>query len=135
MIKRRFGGQMTFTSDYEPFFQPPGWIVGPVWLVLYTTMAISISVVLEKRAELKYPTIVLVLFFAQLALNLSWVGVFNSEKYLTSLMMVIFMVIFTMIYAFLTYEHARKASMLVWPYIAWISLVVLINTAYYLEAS
>ena len=27
---------MTFDSDYEPFFEPPGWIIGPIWLVLYT---------------------------------------------------------------------------------------------------
>ena len=32
---------MTFDSDYEPFFEPPGWIIGPIWLVLYTMLAIS----------------------------------------------------------------------------------------------
>ncbi|MGB2049114.1 MAG: tryptophan-rich sensory protein, partial [Candidatus Poseidoniaceae archaeon] len=39
---------MTFDSEYEPFFQPPGWIVGPVWAVLYTTIAISFSSVLSR---------------------------------------------------------------------------------------
>ena len=32
---RRFS--MTFNSEYEPFFQPPGWIIGPVWL-FYTLL-------------------------------------------------------------------------------------------------
>ena len=124
---------MTFDSEYEPFFQPPGWIVGPIWLVLYTTLAFSFWIILEKRGELKYSYLIIILFIAQLALNLSWVNVFNSEKYLMSLLMLVFMIIFTIIYAFLSYKQARKASILVWPYIAWISFAALINTAYYLE--
>jgi len=45
------------------------------------------------------------------------------------------MIIFTILYAYMTYNKAKKASQLVWPYIAWISFAALINTAYYLEAS
>ena len=47
---------MTFTSEYEPFFQPPGWIVGPVWAVLYTTIAISFSSILSRQDELQHFT-------------------------------------------------------------------------------
>ena len=125
---------MTFTSEYEPFFQPPGWIVGPIWVVLYTTLAISFTMAYEKRSEFSRPYLIFVLFFSQLALNLSWVDVFNSEKYLTSLLMLVFMIVFTILYAYMTYSKAKKASQLVWPYIAWISFAALINTAYYLEA-
>lgn len=126
---------MTFTSEYEPFFQPPGWIVGPIWVVLYTTLAISFTMAYEKRSEFSRPSLIFGLFFSQLALNLSWVNVFNSEKYLTSLLMLVFMIVFTILYAYMTYNKAKKASQLVWPYIAWISFAALINTAYYLQAS
>ena len=37
---------MTFDSDYEPWFEPPGWIIGPIWLVLYTMLAISFTMML-----------------------------------------------------------------------------------------
>lgn len=126
---------MTFTSEYEPFFQPPGWIVGPIWVVLYTTLAISFTMAYEKRSDFSRPYLIFGLFFSQLALNLSWVDVFNSEKYLTSLLMLVLMIVFTILYAYMTYSKAKKASQLVWPYIAWISFAALINTAYYLEAS
>jgi tryptophan-rich sensory protein len=126
---------MTFTSEYEPFFQPPGWIVGPIWVILYTCLAISFFIAWEKRSELSRPYVIFTFFFAQLALNLSWVGVFNSAKYFTSLLMLIFMILFSIFYALMTYNKARKASQLVWAYIAWISFAALINTAYYLEAS
>ena len=126
---------MTFDSEYEPFFQPPGWIVAPIWLVLYTCIAISFSNTLTKRDELDNYWLIVSLFAIQLALNLTWPSVFNSEKYLLSLIMIVFMIIFTIIYAYLIYETIPFASMIVWPYIAWISFAAIINVAYYLEAN
>ncbi len=126
---------MTFDSEYEPFFQPPGWIIGPIWLVLYTCIAISFSNTLSKRDELDNYWLIVSLFAIQLALNLAWPSVFNSEQYLLSLIMIVFMIIFTIIYAYLIYETIPFASMIVWPYIAWISFAAIINAAYYLEAN
>tara|TARA_B110000444_G_scaffold241496_1_gene257957 strand:- start:1678 stop:2058 length:381 start_codon:yes stop_codon:yes gene_type:complete len=126
---------LTFDSEYEPFFQPPGWIVAPIWLVLYTCIAISFSNTLSKRDELDNYWLIVSLFAIQLALNLAWPSVFNSEKYLLSLIMIVFMIIFTIIYAYLIYETIPFASMIVWPYIAWISFAGIINAAYYLEAN
>ena len=125
---------MTFDSDYEPFFQPPGWIVAPIWALLYSCMAISFSITLGKRDELNYFPFIVTLFILQLALNLVWPAVFNSEYYLLSLVVLVFMNGFTLIYAYLTYKAAPLASFLVWPYIAWVAFAAAINTAYYLEA-
>ena len=126
---------MTFDSAYEPFFQPPGWIVGPVWAVLYTCLAFSITTVLNVREEVPQSYLIVALFFIQLGVNLAWPSMFNSERYLLSLMMIVVMVVFTGIYAFAVYKPAPTASMLVWPYIAWVSFAGAINLAYYLEAS
>ena len=125
---------MTFDSEYEPFFQPPGWVVAPIWAVLYTCIAISISSVLNHREELKHSNAIILLFLVQLALNLACPSVFNSERYLLSLVMIILMIVLTSIYAYLTYVHLPTASMLVWPYLAWISFAAAINTAYYVHA-
>ena len=125
---------MTFDSEYEPFFQPPGWVAAPVWAVLYTCIAFSFSSVLNHRDELKHSNIIIILFLVQLELNLAWPSVFNSERYLLSLVMIVLMIVFTLIYAFLTYAQIPSASMLVWPYLAWISFAAAINTAYYLHA-
>ena len=125
---------MTFDSDYEPFFQPPGWVVGPVWAVLYTTLAIGFTSVLSKQEDLQQFNLVVACFLIQLALNLAWPSVFNSEQYLLSLMMIIGMVIFSLWYVFLIQETAPFASRLMWPYIAWISFAGLINTAYWLNS-
>ncbi|RJU85555.1 MAG: tryptophan-rich sensory protein [Candidatus Poseidoniales archaeon] len=124
---------MTFDSEYEPFFQPPGWIIGPIWTILYTSIAISFYITLSRRSELEYRYPIIVLFITQLALNLAWSDVFNSANYLLSLTMLVFMIIFTIIYAYLIYKPIKLASIIVWPYIAWITFAAVINTAYYIE--
>ena len=129
-----WANQVTFDSEYEPFFQPPGWVVGPVWAALYTTLAISFTSVLSKQDELQQFNLIVACFFIQLALNLAWPSVFNSEQYLLSLMMIIGMVIFSLWYVFLIQETAPFASRLMWPYIAWISFAGLINAAYWLNS-
>ena len=125
---------MTFDSEYEPFFEPPGWIIGPIWAVLYTTLAISFTSVLSKQEDLQQFNLVVACFLIQLALNLAWPSVFNSEQYLISLMMIIGMVVFSLWYVFLINETAPFASRLMWPYIAWVSFAGLINTAYWLNS-
>ncbi len=125
---------MTFDSEYEPFFQPPGWIIGPIWAILYTTIALSFMLTLSKKDQLQYSNIILISFFIQIILNFLWPSVFNSEKYFLSLLMLIFMIFFTIIYAYLVFETIPTASKLVWPYIAWISFAAIINTAYYLNS-
>ena len=125
---------MTFDSAYEPFFQPPGWIVGPIWAVLYARLAISFSSVLAVRDEVEQSTLVIALFLIQLVVNLAWPSVFNSERYLLALGMIVVIVVFASIYAFAVYKAAPTASMLVWPYIAWVAFAGAINAAYYLEA-
>ena len=125
---------MTFDSDYEPWFQPPGFIIGPIWLILYTMLAFSFVVMLSKRNEIPRPNLIIALFIIQLIVNLMWPMVFNSAEYFISLLMIIVMVVFTVIYASMLYDTVKEASMLVWPYIAWVSFAGLINLAYLLNS-
>ena len=124
---------MTFNSEYKPFFQPPGWIIGPIWAVLYTTLAISIFLAITNRDKIDNRMLVFGFFFIQIALNLMWPDVFNSARYLLSLVMIILMTLFSILYAVFIYESVPVASKLVWPYIAWIAFASMINVAYYLE--
>jgi len=124
---------LTFDSEYEPFFQPPGWIIGPIWAVLYSTLAISIYYTILNRDKLEKFNVIVFFFFTQLTLNLLWPSVFNSADYLLSLVMISFMVVFSVLYAYLTFKPLPYASKLVWPYIVWITFAAIINTAYYLH--
>ena len=132
--EERKNANMTFDSEYEPWFQPPSFIIGPIWLVLYSMLALSFILLLSKRQAIAKHNVIILLFIVQLAVNLLWPSVFNSAEYLISLLMIVVMVIFTAIYAYMTYEEAKEVSMLVWPYIAWVSFAGVINLAYLLYA-
>lgn len=129
-----WANQVTFDSEYEPFFEPPGWIIGPVWAVLYTMLAISFTSILSRQEDLQQFNLIVACFLIQLALNLAWPSVFNSEQYLISLLMIIGMVVFSLWYVFLIHETSPFASRLMWPYIAWVSFAGFINTAYWLNS-
>lgn len=129
-----WANQVPFDSEYEPFFQPPGWVVGPVWAILYTTLAISFTSVLSKQDELQQFNLIVACFFIQLALNLAWPSVFNSEQYLISLLMIVGMIVFSLGYIYLIHDVSPFASRLMWPYMAWVSFAGCINTAYLLNS-
>lgn len=124
---------MSFTSEYEPFFQPPGWVVRPVWVILYTTLIISISLVYSRKEDFEKFGFIITVFLAQLLINLAWPTVFNSEQYLISLTMIGAMVALSSIYIYLTWKKLPEASKLMLPYIVWISFAGIINAAYYLK--
>ena len=129
-----WANRVTSDSEYEPFFQPPGWVVGPVWAVLYTTLVISFTSVLSKQDELQQFNLIIACFLIQLALNLAWPSVFNSEQYLISLLMIVGMIVFSLGYVYLIHDVSPFASRLMWPYIAWVSFAGVINTAYLLNS-
>ena len=61
---------MTFSSEYEPIFQPPSWIISPIWAILYTTLAISFYTTLAKRNSINYGNIAIALISIQMIANL-----------------------------------------------------------------
>ena len=87
-----------------------------------------------EKEEISKSNFIIILFIIQIITNLMWPGVFNSAQYFTSFLMIILMVVFTAIYAYVIFEPAKNASILVWPYIIWVSFAGIINFAYYLNA-
>src|SRR5690348_5991083 len=59
----------------KPFFNPPNWVFGPVWTVLYTLIGISLYLIWTSPAK-ESKTKAYYAFAAQLALNTLWSIVF-----------------------------------------------------------
>src|SRR3990167_6158490 len=58
----------------KPFFNPPSWIFGPVWTILYLLMGISLYLAWNtKKVSLKW-------FWIQLGLNSLWSILFFGLK-------------------------------------------------------
>ena len=59
----------------KPAWNPPAWVFGPVWTVLYGLMATAVWLVWLRRGQRPGAT-PLVLFAAQLAFHVAWSGLF-----------------------------------------------------------
>jgi tryptophan-rich sensory protein len=68
-----------YDSLEKPSITPPDWLFGPVWMVLYSLMAVSAFLVWKKHG-LKGAGIALLLFAVQLALNACWSHLFFGMK-------------------------------------------------------
>lgn len=60
----------------KPGFNPPSWVFAPVWTTLYVLMAFAAWRILRLAPDTPGRHTALVLFFAQLVLNLLWSWLF-----------------------------------------------------------
>jgi translocator protein len=113
---------------YRPSFSPPAWLFGPVWLVLYTLMGISFFLIWQKRTKKNPQSFPIAMFLVHLAVNSLWSVIFFGLKspYLALIIIgVLWLLIFVIIK---TFRKINKwASILLYPYLAWVSFASLLN--------
>lgn len=69
-----------YASLRKPPFNPPSWVFGPVWTLLYLMMGLSLDLVWKLPEGTPGRTAALVLFFLQLALNSLWSYLFFGRQ-------------------------------------------------------
>lgn len=119
-----------YSTLNKPFFSPPNWVFGPVWILLYFMMAISLYIVWIVKKEKKAKRQGITFFFIQLALNAYWPILFFGFSYPpAALIEIIFLwlAIFSTIRSFL--KISRSAGWLLIPYIVWVSFASVLNLA------
>jgi translocator protein len=65
-----------YPSLHQPSWNPPASVFGPVWTLLYFSMALAAWLVYRTEAQLKQKRVAYILFFAQLFLNGLWSFIF-----------------------------------------------------------
>ncbi|ULQ58536.1 tryptophan-rich sensory protein [Brucepastera parasyntrophica] len=105
----------------KPPLTPPGWVFGPVWIILYALMGIAAAMVFSAMASGTEKRRALVFYGIQLALNFIWsIVFFGTANYLAGCFVIAALAVFLV----LTFIEFRKvspaASFLLIPYMAWI---------------
>lgn len=121
-----------YDSLNKPFFTPPASLFGPVWTVLYLAMAVSGWLVWRARG-FSGAKVAMVLFFAQLALNLLWSVVFFGLR-APGLGLVEILVLWVAILAtILAFRRiSGPAALLLVPYLAWVTFATALNAGIWL---
>ena len=111
----------------KPFFNPPNWVFGPVWTLLYILMAVSLYLVWTTTLKISKRR-AFVLFGSQLMLNALWSIVFFG-LHLPLLAVVVIAALVVLV--FLTMREFSRFSMtarnLLIPYFAWICFATTLN--------
>ncbi len=115
----------------KPAINPPAWVFGPIWTMLYLLMGISLYIIftLEKRL---LRTKALMLFGIQLFLNFWWSILFFSFHWLLVSIIEIVLLwgfILAMIIAFRKIKPF--AAYLQIPYLLWVSFAAILNIAFW----
>ncbi len=111
-----------------PNFNPPSWVFGPVWTILYIFMSVAAWSTWIKTLDIK----ILLIYFVHLFFNAIWSIIFfgfhEIGLALIDLVIIIFFIILLMkIY----YKNNLISFYLIIPYFLWSSYALILNTSIY----
>jgi len=129
------GGLFTATSVgtwyaalRKPPYNPPGWIFGPVWTVLYALMGVAAWLVVRRGWDSVAVKAALAAFVAQLVLNMLWSAVFfgmRSPGIAFIELLGLWVAILVTIRLF--WRVSPTAGALLVPYVLWVSFAAVLN--------
>lgn len=130
------GGAVTATSVgiwygglAKPAFNPPDWVFGPVWTVLYLLMALAAWRVWCRRGAQR-GAMALAAWGVQLALNLCWSILFFGARMIGAALVEIVVLLAAIVATtVLFWRIDRLAGALLIPYAAWVAFATVLNAA------
>jgi translocator protein len=111
----------------KPEWNPPGWVFGPVWIILYTLMGIAAYLVWQHR-KTRLAKIALSVYGIQLVLNAVWsilfFGLKNPGLAFAEILLLVAFIAATII---LFWRVLKWAGILLLPYLAWVFFAAYLN--------
>ena len=123
-----------YPSLVKPDWTPSGSLIGAVWTVLYTMMAVA-GWLAWLKSDQKFPHHILTAFLLQLVLNVAWTGLFFGMRSpgLASLEIVALWIAI-LVTTWIFWKVNRLAGILMIPYLAWVGFAAVLNwTIWYLN--
>lgn len=111
----------------KPSFNPPDWLLAPVWVTLYFFMAIAAWRVWRLRELNSAP---LILYGVQLTLNFAWSFIFFGAHQLgLALIEIATLLVFSIATAIAFFRNDTWAGVMMLPYIAWVGFAAALSDA------
>jgi translocator protein len=122
-----------YTFLQKPAFSPPNWVYAPVWFLLYILMGISAFLVWRMGMKQFHVREGLVIFLIQLILNTFWsFAFFGLKSTIAGLLVIVPLWTAILLTIINFYRISRTASLLLLPYILWVSFATALNFSIYL---
>jgi benzodiazapine receptor len=117
-----------YAAINKPAWNPPNWIFGPVWTILFILMGIALWLIWEKGLDKIQVRTAVNIFSAQLVLNIVWSLLFfglHSPLWAFIEIIALWLMILWTIIAF--YRLDKTAGLILIPYILWVSFASFLN--------
>jgi tryptophan-rich sensory protein len=112
----------------KPTWNPPAWVFGPVWTLLFAMMGLAAYLVWQKGIRKTQVRQAIVVFVAQLILNISWSYVFFTLHSPGGAFVEIIGLWFMILATIVAFARVSKpAAWLLLPYILWVSFAAVLN--------
>ena len=123
------GPDAWYATLAKPAFNPPNWVFGPVWSVLYVMIGVAGWLVWTSGRSRPAVT----LWWVQLALNFLWSPVFFAMHSI-GLALIVISLLLGVIWMFVavTARQCPRAALLFVPYGLWVGFATVLNASLYL---
>jgi benzodiazapine receptor len=112
----------------KPTFNPPNWIFGPVWILLFLLMGISLYLLWSEGLQADGVKEALIVFSVQLILNIIWsILFFGLKNPFLAFIEIIALWLTILLTMLLSYKVSPAASYLFIPYMLWVSFAAVLN--------
>lgn len=112
----------------KPVFNPPNWLFGPVWSVLFVLMGVSAGIVWNRGFYHKWVKTALYHFGFQLLLNVAWSLVFFGLKEIFSALLIVVSLFILLLFTYKRFKVVNlRAAYLLLPYILWVAFASVLN--------
>lgn len=122
-------GLITVTGGWyealeKPPFNPPSWVFGPAWTVLYVLIAVAGW----RSFEHDRHGLAMRIWWAQLALNFLWTPVYFGAHWIGVALVVIALLLLAILgFIRAAWRPDRLSALLFLPYAAWVAFATLLN--------
>lgn len=112
----------------KPFLAPPNWVFAPVWTLLFLLMGVSLYLIISQKKKNKNTKKALLIFSAQLVLNIFWsIMFFSWHEILPAFAEMISLWLMIAATMLIFYKINKTAAYLLVPYILWVSFALILN--------
>jgi tryptophan-rich sensory protein len=120
-----------YASLNQPSFNPPNWVFGPVWTMLYLILGISLFLVWKMDAGRERNQGILV-FMVQLLLNFCWSFFFFYFKMIGVALADILVLWITIVFMLVRFYKLKPVIAYInIPYLLWVTFATALNMAYF----
>ena len=122
------GDSSWYLSLNKPTFNPPAWIFGPVWTILYLMMGVALGKLYKQKIQNKY---FIILFIIQFIFNLLWSPLFFYFERIDWALVDICALWGSLMMLVIGLRNQKTVFLLLLPYALWVSFALVLNFTLY----